>query len=234
MSAPRRGVLALAGVALLAGCGPADAAPSGTIGGLRIEGDPGELGTHGSVAATASAIGSVVMIGDSITKGSTPALEERFDLLGLDVDIEAQNGKRMAVSSGDNPSGSSVAEFIAGSSDDHSNELWVVALGTNDIGQYSSPDAIAAAVNEVLDAVPDESPLVWVDAYFRDRAEQQEVVNTIIRDRVTRRGNSVVAPWTEFATGDGVLSSDGIHPTDDGTEVFAFVVTDTTSAFLGR
>ncbi len=235
MSVPRRGVLALAGVALFAGCGPADAAPSGTVGGgLRIEGDPGELGTHGSVAATASAIDSVVMIGDSITKGSTPALEERFDLLDLDIDIEAQNGKRMAVSSGDNPSGSSVAEFIAGSSDDHSDELWVVALGTNDIGQYSSPDEIAAAVNEVLDAVPEESPLVWVDAYFRDRPEQQEVVNTIIRDRVTRRGNSVVAPWTEFATGDGVLSSDGIHPSDDGTEVFAFVVTDTTSAFLGR
>lgn len=233
MSVPRRGVLAFAGVLLLVACGPADAAPD--LGdGLVIEGDPGELGTHGSVATTASGIDSVVMIGDSITKGSTPALEERFDLLGLDVDIEAQNGKRMAVSSGDNPSGSSVAEFIAGSSDDHSNELWVVALGTNDIGQYSSPDAIAAAVNEVLDAVPDESPLVWVDAYFRDRAEQQEVVNTIIRDRVTRRGNSVVAPWTEFATGDGVLSSDGIHPSDDGTEVFAFVVTDTTSAFLGR
>jgi hypothetical protein len=235
MSAPRRGLLVFAGVALLAGCGLADAAPSGDLGdGLEVEGDPGELGTHGSVATTATAIDSVVMIGDSITKGSTPALEERFDLLGLDADVVAQNGKRMAVSSGDNPSGSSVAEFIAGSSDDHSNELWVVALGTNDIGQYSSPDAIAAAVNEVLDAVPEESPLVWVDAYFRDRPEQQDIVNSIIRDRVTRRGNSVVAPWTEFATGDGVLSDDGIHPSDDGTEVFAFVVTDTTSAFLGR
>ncbi len=89
-------------------------------------------------------------------------------------------------------------------------------------------------MNEVLDAVPEDSPLVWVDAYFRDRPEQQELVNTIIRDRVTRRGNSVVAPWTEFAASDGVLSSDGIHPSDDGTEVFAFVVTDTTSAFLGR
>ena len=146
------------------------------------------------------------MIGDSITKGSTPALEERFELLGLDANIEAQNGKRMAVSSGDNPSGSSVAEFIASSADDHSDELWVVALGTNDIGQYASSDEIAAAVNEVLDAVPDESPLVWVDAYYRDQAEQQDIVNMIIRDRVARRGNSVVAPWTEFATGAGVLS----------------------------
>ena len=60
------------------------------------------------------------------------------------------------------------------SADDHSDELWVVALGTNDIGQYSSSDEIAAAVNEVIDAVPDESPLVWVDTYFRDQAEQQD------------------------------------------------------------
>ncbi len=241
MTVMRRGVLALGGVALLAGCAlpmpGEDSTTSGTVdlgAGLGVEGDPGQVGTEGSVAANARAIDSVVMIGDSITKGSTPALEERFELLGLDASIEAQNSKRMAVSSGDNPSGSSVAEFIASSSDDHSNELWVVALGTNDIGQYSSSDEIAAAVNEVLDSVPDESPLVWVDAYYRDEAEQQDIVNMIIRERVSRHGNSVVAPWTEFASGDGVLSSDGVHPTTDGTEVFAFVVTDTVRAFLSR
>ena len=242
MTVVRNCVVALGGVALLAGCAlpmPGDDATTpGTVdlgAGLGVEGDPGQLGAEGSVAADASTIDTVVMIGDSITKGSRPALVERFELLGLDVSIEAQNAKRMAVSSGDNPGGSSVAQFIASSSsDDHSNELWVVALGTNDIGQYSSSDEIAAAVNEVLDAVPDESPLVWVDAYYRDQAEQQDMVNMIIRDRVARRGNSVVAPWTEFATGDGVLSYDGVHPSTDGTEVFAFVVTDTVSAFLGR
>ena len=71
-----------------------------------------------------------------------------------------------------------------------------------------SPDEIAAAVNEVLDRVPDEAPLVWVDTYFRDRPEQQELVNSIIRDRVERRGNSVIAPWSAFAPEDGVLTSE--------------------------
>ncbi len=209
-----------------------DARDSGLV--LDVDGDPGELAAAGSVVEQAAAIDSIVMIGDSITKGSTAALEERLEGLGLDVDIQAENGKRMAVSSGSNPSGSTVAEFMAGGSDDHANELWVVALGTNDIGQYSSADEIAAAVNEVLDAVPDESPVVWVDAYYRDRADQQDIVNSIIRDRVVRRGESVVAPWSEFAIGDGVLSNDGVHPTDDGTDVFAFVVADTVRAFLGR
>ena len=227
--------------ALLVGCDANDgvAEPAATIdlsAGIDVDGEPGELGTHGDVASDPDEIDTVVMIGDSITKGSLPALDERFGQLGMSaVTIEAENGKRMAVSSTENPSGSSLAEFVAESSDDdHSEQLWIVALGTNDIGQYESPDEIAAAVNEVLDRVPDESPLVWVDTYFRDRPEQQELVNSIIHDRVERRGNSVIAPWSAFAPEDGVLTGDGVHPTTGGTEVFAFVVTDTARAFLDR
>ncbi len=160
-----------------------------------------------------------------------------FEAVGFDnVVIEAENGKRMVVSSGDNVGGSKVAEFLAGSGGDtdHANEVWVVALGTNDIGQYAGPDEIAAAVNEVIDAVPDDAALVWVDTYFRDRPEQTQLVNSIVRDRVGRRGDSVVAPWTAFATQEGVLSGDGVHPTTDGADVFAFVVADTVREFLGR
>jgi len=214
--------------------------PLPTIGlgsGLDVEGDPGALGADGQVADGAGNIDSVVMIGDSITRGSQDELDERFEVLELNSVIEAQNNKRMVVSLNDNPGGAKVASFLAdsdGTDGDHSNELWVVALGTNDVGQYASPDEIAGAVNEVLAAVPDDSPLVWVDTYFRDRPEQAEALNTIVRERVTKRGNSVIAPWTVFATSDGVLSDDGVHPTDEGAEVFAFIVTDTVRAFLGR
>jgi lysophospholipase L1-like esterase len=164
------------------------------------------------------------------------ALRNEFGLLGFDnVAIEAKNGKRMVVSSGDNPGGSEVAEFLtAGGDADRTNEVWVVALGTNDIGQYAGPDEIAAAVNEMIAAVPNDAALVWVDTYFRDRPEQTELVNSIVRERVGRRGDSVVAPWTAFATQEGVLSGDGVHPTTDGADVFAFVVADTVREFLGR
>lgn len=175
------------------------------------------------------------MIGDSITKGATPNLDERYGLLGLDHQIEAENGKRMAVSSRDNPSGASISEFLAASGDsDHSDEVWVVALGTNDIGQYGGPDDIAAAVNEILAAVPGDAALVWVDTFISGRPDDTEAVNSIIRDRVALRGDSVVAPWSAFSEGDGVLSSDGVHPTTNGADVFAFVVTDTVRAFLDR
>jgi lysophospholipase L1-like esterase len=233
-------VAAVSAAVVIAGCGGNDDAqtvPSVELRpGLAVEGDPGELGTRGDTARDAEGVDSVVMIGDSITKGSLAAIEERFGKLGMvSVTIEAENGKRMVVSAPDNPGGSTVAEIVSELvGGDHDDELWIVALGTNDVGNYDGADEIAAAVNEVLDAVPDEAPLVWVDTYFRDRPEQQEVVNSIIRDRVERRGNSVIAPWSAFATGDGVMSRDGVHPTPEGVEVFAFVVTDTARDFLRR
>jgi hypothetical protein len=203
---------------------------------IDVSGDPAELsGAAGSHAQRADDIDSVVMIGDSITKGSLPYLDERFGLLGLDHTIQAENGKRIAVSSQENPSGAAIASFFADNGDgDHSDEVWVVALGTNDIGQYASPEDIAAAVNEVLSEVPDDAALVWVETYIRGRGEETDAVNSIIRQRVERRGDSVIAPWSAFVESDGVLSGDGVHPTSGGADVFAYVVTDTVRAFLGR
>lgn len=237
---PYVSILAAVAAVTLGGCdiGASGSEPAG--GELRdpaisLSGDPGAIsGATGTEADHASEIDSVVMIGDSITKGSASSLAERYDTLGLEHVISAENGKRMAVSSQGNPSGSSVARFVAGDDDDHSDEVWVVALGTNDVGQYAGPEQIAAAVNDVLAAVPDDAALVWVDTYFRDRLDLAEQLNAIIRDRVGRRGNSVIVPWTSFAVADGVLGRDGVHPTTDGADVFAFVVVDTVRAFLGR
>ena len=225
----------------LAGCGDPDSGAASVDGtmpppALSVSGDPaGISGAEDSSADDASDIDSVVMIGDSITKGSMPFLDERFGLLGLDHTIEAENGKRMAVSASGNPSGAGVAAFLAENGDgDHTDEVWVVALGTNDINKYGSPDEIAAAVNEVLEELPDDAALVWVDTFIAGQPEQTEAVNSIIRQRVERRGDSVIAPWTAFVEGDGVLTNDGVHPTIGGADVFAFVVTDTVRAFLDR
>jgi lysophospholipase L1-like esterase len=220
----RVAIASFAAAVALVGCGTIDPGR-----------EPAESGAAGSTAERAADIDSVLMIGDSITKGSLPYLDERFALLGLEHTIVAENGKRMAVERQENPSGASLASFFAENGDgDHSDEVWVVALGTNDIGQYASPDEIAAAVNEVLDEVPEDAALVWVDTYIGGSPEQTDALNSIVRRRVERRGDSVIAPWTAFATGDGVLTGDGVHPTSGGADVFAFVVTDTVRAFLDR
>jgi lysophospholipase L1-like esterase len=189
-----------------------------------------------TTAAGAADIDSVVMIGDSITNGARSFLEERFELLGLDHVVEAVDGKRMASSSSDNPSGADVAAWMVENGDgDHTDEVWVIALGTNDIGNFDTGDEIAAAVDEVLAEVPDEVGLVWVDTWISARPEQSAEVNAVIRERVRQRdASSVLAPWTAVAEDEGVLTNDGVHPTTAGADVFAFVVTDTVRRFLAR
>jgi len=211
-----------------------DDAPLPTIG---IGGDLSGAETipGGLQADDSDDIESIVMIGDSITEGSTEALNDRFAAAGYDdVLIEAQRGKRMDTSTRDNPSGVKVADFITGGDDDHEGELWVVALGTNDVNQYGSPDELAVAVDEMLDAVPDDVPLVWVDTYYRDQLDGSAMVNTVVADRLARRGNAVMARWSDAVGGDGVVSQDGVHPTDDGQLVFADVVVSEVDEFLGR
>ncbi len=207
-------------------------APLPTIG---LSSDLSGSGGVSEAGAEASDIDAVVMIGDSITKGSEPLLADAFDLLGLDDVIEAENGKRIASSSSGNPSGVLVAASLAESGDGNpADEVWVVALGTNDIGQYDSEDEIAEVIDELLDQVPDEAALVWVDTWIVLRAEESAEVNSAIRERVARRGNGVVAAWTDVAGDDGVLSTDGIHPTTAGAEVFASVVADAVRTVVDR
>jgi lysophospholipase L1-like esterase len=202
---------------------------------IDVSGGLSEAGDR-PTATNAADIDNVVMIGDSITNGARPFLEERFELLGLDHLLDAEDGKRMAASSSsDNPSGAAIAASLTEIGDgDHTDEVWVIALGTNDIGQYDTDDEIAAAVDEVLAEVPAEVALVWVDTWISGLPEESDVLNSVIRQRVEQRSNSVLAPWTALAGDDGVLTGDGVHPTVDGADLFAFIVTDTVRRFLGR
>jgi hypothetical protein len=215
--------------------------PPPTIGlGSEIDREPGAdaeeaSGDPGVRAADADLIDTVVMIGDSITVGSTPALEERFEQLGFfDVTIEAENGKRIAQEVSGNPSGVSIADTLVATdvAADPLEELWVVALGTNDIGAYAERDEVEAVVDEMLDSVPDDASLVWVDTYLPNDVEGSDLVNDVVRERLADRGNAVVAPWSAVADRDGVLSADMIHPSDQGSEVFAATVAATIDRFL--
>lgn len=211
--------------------------PPSTIGlGFEFETEPGSLLGVADVevqADDAEEIDTIVMVGDSITVGSTPALEQRFEALGFEnVLIEAETGKRMTMTDGGNASGLAVVEYLANSdpTGDRDHELWIIALGTNDINQYGSVEQIADEVDEVLAAVPDEAALVWVDTYSRDERDGAGRVNLVITERVDDRGNAVVAPWSAF--GADAVSSDGYHPSPGGREVFADVVAATVAGFL--
>lgn len=209
--------------------------PPPTIGlGFEFESEPGSVrGVADVRAVEPEEIDTIVMVGDSITLASRPALSDRFSELGFDeVLIEAESGKRMTTTDGSNASGVSIVEFLAASDDDgdHSDELWVIALGTNDINQYGGVAELAAELDRLMRAVPADAALVWVDTYYRKEERGASMVNQVIADRVAARGNSIIAPWSAHAA--DAISSDGLHPTPQGREVFAGVVAATVATFL--
>ena len=187
-------------------------------------------------AIDTGSVESVVMIGDSITVGAEPFLQEQLEQLGFaDVTIVAQELKRVSETFRNNPSGADIASFVAtDAARPGDQQLWIVALGTNDISQYDSVDDIVAAMGTVIASVPDDSPLVWVNTYFEGRPEDTAEVNTAIEQIVGSRGNAVVGRWNQVAPSEGVLRGDGVHPNSDGAKVFAALVTTTVSDFLQR
>jgi lysophospholipase L1-like esterase len=179
-----------------------------------------------------SEVDQIVMIGDSITQGSVEELTTRFVELGFESPvIDARQGKRMTVTSRDNPDGASIARFVATDESSHS-ALWIIALGTNDINQYESVDLVVDQVVEVLRAVPPEVPLIWVDTYWASQLDGAAEVNAAIEAGLAARGNAVLARWTEVAPGEGILRSDGVHPREAGSAAFAGVVADAVAEVL--
>lgn len=250
VKSPRFPILLACGALALAACGATSTSADGQGGADTETGEPFEeapvptigLGSDlGAISGSADLraidtgeVDSIQMIGDSITVGSTPYLQERFDFLGFEtVGINAQNSKRIGLSFGDNPSGADIATFVSNGLDgDPEHTLWVVALGTNDIGQYDGPEPIGEVVDAVLDAIPDESPVIWIDSYHGERLDQTAELNAVIEERLRARGNATIGRWSALAPADGVLRSDLIHPSDDGAVVFADLVVATVADFL--
>jgi lysophospholipase L1-like esterase len=182
--------------------------------------------------ATAGEVGgdieTVAMVGDSITEGSEGPLHDGFLALGLDVRaIDAVSGRRIAAGGGEANSGLSAVADLTGSPPD----LWVIALGTNDVSQYDGEEAYREQIASLLVSLPDDAPVVWVDTYVADDPERSAEFNQALHDTLAFRGTATVADWATVATGDGVLR-DGIHPSDGGTQIFADVVMDAVASWL--
>jgi lysophospholipase L1-like esterase len=216
----RRAVL-LCGLALVvAACGESASSQSQSV--VTVPAFELEAGTIEPLPDL-EGISSVAMVGDSITFMSSRPLRAALEGLGLDVvAIDAQVGRRMTIGTrGQLYPGSDVIAFIAA---EDGADMFVVALGTNDVGQYPDAQGIAEQVDAVLAAVPAGAPLVWVNTWHRDRDDEAELMNDVIGTIVGRRQRTVVVDWHAYGDDDGVITSDGVHPTPSGTETFALVV----------
>jgi len=176
-------------------------------------------------AAGPGPIRSISGVGDSILRASTKAATTVFTNEGVtDVQIDAETGRRIEVGNGSGPAPLSglrtvAAQLKKGAAPD----VWLVVLGTNDIGSYSKGEQYGALIDEMLQLLPRATPLVWMNVYRQQYPELSLVFNQVLEQRIGARGNAVVADWHSTASvpKQAVLRDDGIHPNANGVAVIA-------------
>ena len=223
-----------AGLAIIAlvvsGCGDDDgAAIGGTVplfggtvpaGGPAIDLTPSPSGGDGGR--------DVVVIGDSITVAAEPEIMAGAAGIDADVNVLAEVGRRIA--SGPDPSpGTEVLRDVLA---DGQPDLVVVALGTNDIGKYSTVEEYAAQVEELVDLLPEDQPLVWINTYLSRSPDDSAAFNAALLETLSDRGTATIGRWSTIAQRHGMLR-DGVHPSEVGNQEFADLVIDEIDNWLG-
>lgn len=201
----------------------------GQLGDLGAEADAGSGITIAPPSSDRTDATSMAMVGDSITEGSTDEIRYTLAAEGfVDMDIDGLTSRRIEEGDGTGSPLSGIRTLEGMLADESIDpDVWVVALGTNDIGQYDDPDEYRRLIRTVLDMIPDGTPLVWVDGYRADKPDESAAFDEILVQEVATRRDSVVASWHDQASRDDeteVLQDDGVHPNRHGRVVFAALV----------
>lgn len=179
--------------------------------------------------AEASDLTSVVVVGDSITQGSRDAIRYVLTADGFtDVTVDGVPSRRIETGGGANPESGiqAIYRMLAEGVDP---DVWVIALGTNDIGKYPTDEEYAGLVEFVLDIVPEDRPLVWVDAFRDDYPEDSRRFNEILESELGERDGTALVRWADAVTNDPSLLRDGVHPRDEGEALFAIMIAEALS-----
>jgi hypothetical protein len=167
---------------------------------------------------------SVAVVGDSIARSATDLITSSISLHGIEIlAYDALESRRMAEWGGaDLPSGVSAIDDIVTVGAEP--ELWIVALGTNDVGAGTSQEAIQDDIDEVLAEIPDDAAVFWVDTWVRDLDDRANMFNLLVRATLADRPNSWVLDWHALAEIDGLISDDGVHLTARGQLEYARMI----------
>lgn len=211
-----------------------DSAESATPQTVIVNGSPVELDSRASRLGDAEiGASSVAVIGDSITQGSADAIRYTLGSMGVtEIVVDGVTSRRIEQGDGRGAPLSGTRALAAMLADGADPDVWVIALGTNDVGQYATEDEYRALVRSIIGMLPDDVPLVWVDVFRHDRLDHTAMFNGVVRDEVADHDDSVVVSWFDVASraDQTVLRSDDIHPNADGTVVFAALVADGVAA----
>jgi lysophospholipase L1-like esterase len=234
--------LALTGALLASGCGAGPgveavgaAAETGETTAVARDDIPAEsqVGTvpaptdPAAVTATEPELpDTVAVVGDSLTESAMEEIETTLTQNGVEVmALDGLTNRRMVRASGDIVPGTAAVDAILASVADPP-DVWVIALGTNDVGGAATPDEFAADMRELLGRLPPDAPVVWVDIWIRDMADQVVEANAVIREVIDERGNGHVADWHSRGGEGSAITDDGVHLTGDGRWIFARTIVD--------
>ncbi len=174
---------------------------------------------------------SVVVIGDSITDGSRQQVNDALAFAGYtDIVIEAVSGRRIAIGDGTTEPLAGVNELQNVLAIGAQPAVWVIELGSNDIGKYPESD-YPSLIDSITAQIPPTVPLVWVDVYVEHDLTGTAQFNDLLRARLADRGHATVAPWFESASdpAQAVLQDDRLHPNDAGRQRLAALIVDATA-----
>lgn len=176
---------------------------------------------------------SVVVIGDSLTESAKEELDATLRGRGIGtVTIDGRSNRRMVRDADGVPPGVDAVDEVTAPGNP-TPDVWVIALGTNDVGGAASPDEFEADMRALLARVPTGAPVVWVDVWIRDLAEQSAAANAVIREVLATRPAATVIDWYGRGDDAGVILDDGVHLTDDGQWIFATAISDAVAASGG-
>lgn len=163
---------------------------------------------------------TIAVVGDSLTVSASDEIESALGAGGFDVvDIDGLESRRMTHGGDALPPGvDAVADIIARSQP----ELWVIALGTNDVASGGDLGGFRAQMRSILDLLPPDVPVIWVDLWIRERNDSIVEANRLIRTELrSRSGGATVVDWYSHGLDEGVITGDGVHLTEVGQQLFA-------------
>ena len=163
---------------------------------------------------------TVAVIGDSLTLSAQQEITTALVAAEMHVlTVDAVENRRMVRGTREIEPGVDAIEAVRAEGDPG---LWVIALGTNDVGSQVGVDVFREEMDELLALLPPDAPVIWVDLWIRDLDDQIVDANQVIRSELAaRQGVAAVVDWHTQAANPGVIIRDGVHLTNDGQVLFA-------------
>ena len=154
----------------------------------------------------------MALVGDSLTFAAWSELPAVFARKKWGpFQLEARSGRKTTTTLASATSGLEAVRRIRDGGFDP--ELWIIALGTNDVrSTYGKPGVAAAMVDAMMAEIGPDHDVVWINVYLRDAPAETNAFNEVLRTASTRHRRLTVADWRSVVLANPQwVIDDGVH-----------------------